>query len=196
MKYFIENFLSEERSVLAMFKLFFVFLVGFFILRAVINIKPENFENISNVTTEHITYNILPYKFNASYLDNLSLDSKPTESLKVLINKKKSGLVTDLNNLDHPKMVATIEMPKHMRVDNVIIYGTLNQGVNNNDNPNKIQIRVFEKKINNIEHNLIGTGIINQQIDLDVIDDGKNYLMIEVDCLDTIITGGSIKCSR
>jgi hypothetical protein len=191
MKYFIENYWSDERSTIATFKMLLI-IIGFLLLiQKLFKIKNTAFEYFEN---EYISYKLLPHHFQSSYID--SVNEVKTQSLRILLNKNKSGLVTNLNELDHPKMIATFDIPANMKVKNVAIYGLINQGANNNDDPNNIKIRIFEKFINSEEHNLIGTGIINMPIKVDIIDNGKNYLLIEVESIDTIITGGKIICSR
>lgn len=196
MKYFIENYWSEERSTLGIFKMLLIIIGILLIIQTIFKIQSTFFEYFTNENfeNEYISYKLLPHHFQTSYNDNLS-DTK-TQSLKILLNKKKSGLVTNLNELDHPKMIASFDIPTNMKVSNVTIYGLINQGANNNDDPNNIKIRVLEKYVDNKEHNIIGTGIINMPIKVDVSDNGKNYLLIEVESLDTIITGGKIICSR
>jgi len=191
MKYFIENYWSDERSALGIFKMLLLIVAVLLISSKLFSIQSTFFEYFTN---ELVSYKLLPHHFQTSYNDNLT-DTK-TQSLKILLNKKKSGLVTNLNELDHPKMIATFDIPTNMKVSNVTVYGLINQGANNNDDPNNIKIRVLEKYVDNEEHNIIGTGIINMPIKVDVSDNGKNYLLIEVESLDTIITGGKIICSR
>jgi hypothetical protein len=191
MKYFIENYWSDERSALGIFKMLLLIVAVLLISSKLFSIQSTFFEYFTN---ELVSYKLLPHHFQTSYNDNLS-DTK-TQSLKILLNKKKSGLVTNLNELDHPKMIATFDIPSNMKVSNVTVYGLINQGTNNNDDPNNIKIRVLEKYVDNEEHNIIGTGIINMPIKVDVSDNGKNYLLIEVESLDTLITGGKIICSR
>ena len=191
MKYFIENYWSDERSALGIFKMLLLIVAVLLISSKLFSIQSTFFEYFTN---ELVSYKLLPHHFQTSYNDNLS-DTK-TQSLKILLNKKKSGLVTNLNELDHPKMIATFDIPSNMKVSNVTVYGLINQGANNNDDPNNIKIRVLEKYVDNEEHNIIGTGIINMPIKVDVSDNGKNYLLIEVESLDTLITGGKIICSR
>ena len=191
MKYFIENYWSEERSTLGIFKMLLLIVAVLLISSKLFSIQSTFFEYFTN---ELVSYKLLPHHFQTSYNDNLS-DTK-TQSLKILLNKKKSGLVTNLNELDHPKMIASFDIPTNMKVSNVTVYGLINQGTNNNDDPNNIKIRVLEKYVDNEEHNIIGTGIINMPIKVDVSDNGKNYLLIEVESLDTLITGGKIICSR
>lgn len=196
MKYFIENYWSDERSTLGTFKMLLIIIGILLIVQTILKIQSTFFEYFTNENFENelISYKLLPYHFQSSYID--SINEVKTQSLRILLNKNKSGLVTNLNELDHPKMIATFDIPANMKVTNVAIYGLINQGANNNDDPNNIKIRIFEKYIDNKEHNLIGTGIINMPIKVDVIDNGKNYLLIEVESLDTIITGGKIICSR
>ena len=191
MKYFIENYWSDERSALGIFKMLLLIVAVLLISSKLFSIQSTFFEYFTN---ELVSYKLLPHHFQTSYNDNLT-DTK-TQSLKILLNKKKSGLVTNLNELDHPKKIATFDIPTNMKVSNVTVYGLINQGANNNDDPNNIKIRVLEKYVDNEEHNIIGTGIINMPIKVDVSDNGKNYLLIEVESLDTIITGGKIICSR
>ena len=191
MKYFIENYWSDERSALGIFKMLLLIVAVLLISSKLFSIQSTFFEYFTN---ELVSYKLLPHHFQTSYNDNLT-DTK-TQSLKILLNKKKSGLVTNLNELDHPKMIATFDIPTNMKVSNVTVYGLINQGANNNDDPNNIKIRVLEKYVDNEEHNIIGTGIINMPFKVDVSDNGKNYLLIEVESLDTIITGGKIICSR
>lgn len=196
MKYFIENYWSDERSTLGTFKMLLIIIGILLIVQTILKIQSTFFEYFTNENFENelISYKLLPYHFQSSYID--SINEVKTQSLRLLLNKNKSGLVTNLNELDNPKMIATFDIPANMKVTNVAIYGLINQGANNNDDPNNIKIRIFEKYIDNKEHNLVGTGIINMPIKVDVIDNGKNYLLIEVESLDTIITGGKIICSR
>jgi len=191
MKYFIENYWSDERSALGIFKMLLLIVAVLLISSKLFSIQSTFFEYFTN---ELVSYKLLPHHFQTSYNDNLT-DTK-TQSLKILLNKKKSGLVTNLNELDHPKMIATFDIPTNMKVSNVTVYGLINQGANNNDDPNNIKIRVLEKYVDNEEHNIIGTGIINMPFKVDVSDNGKNYLLIEVESFDTIIAGAKIICSR
>ena len=174
MKYFIENYWSDERSALGIFKMLLLIVAVLLISSKLFSIQSTFFEYFTN---ELVSYKLLPHHFQTSYNDNLT-DTK-TQSLKILLNKKKSGLVTNLNELDHPKMIATFDIPTNMKVSNVTVYGLINQGANNNDDPNNIKIRVLEKYVDNEEHNIIGTGIINMPIKVDVSDNGKNYLLID-----------------
>ena len=140
---------------------------------------------------EYVSYKILPSHFQSSFDDNGT-----PKSLGILLNNKKSGLVTDLNNLDNPRMIATCDIPLNSRVDYVTVYGLINQGVNNNDDATNVKIRVFEKFIDSDKHNLVGKGHINSSIKTDVISNNKNYLLIELDGLDTVVTGGKILFAR
>ena len=72
MKYFIENYWSEERSTLGIFKMLLIIIGILLIIQTILKIQTTEYFTNENFENEYISYKLLPHHFQTSYNDNLS----------------------------------------------------------------------------------------------------------------------------
>ena len=109
------------------------------------------------------------------------------------MNNNYSGITSDLDNIHNNKIYGIVDIPFNKKVKKIKLYGRVNSGFIKNDENRNVRINVYEKKINKNSHNKIGSGYINEIINIDTFGTNDNYLVVEVDILDTIITGGFLE---
>lgn len=106
-----------------------------------------------------------------------------------------SGVCSNKEDLSPTKLYTTIDIPRNMKVSYVIIYGELGKG--RMENNKDIIINIYEKSISKGDTRLVAAGKINTEIEVDIKDkNSDNYLICEVDILDSVIYGGIVKVSN